>query len=429
MFSNIYILLAFLILFIFATLMIFTIKDKNKLYINYVLLGSPLLSIKLLPSYGYPSIFEFTILLFYIFFYKKKHNQFSFILKYNILIIILFISLTIGIFYLNLISFDTFYSFIQILCLFLFAKLIIEECFNDTRSFNNIILNLKLLITLSLIFLFFQFIFGPSFSFEKSPNINILQGYNIRYPSYYQDPQKYAQFLAAGFFISLINFKDFFLFKFGNYILCFTILIAIFFTGGRAAFIGLIFSFFILFLLIKSNYKFIIVTLLIFVFILVRNYLDYFALFNRESTFSESYNFRNSIWKDALDIFYQYPFFGIGISNYEKFVKIYNPDQFWISNNIITYYDHPESGYLKILVEYGLIGFICFFLLILIPVYNGFKYFLLTQDLIILFLILSIITWLIGFVTVYSLSDNRISIFITSVISLLIVRPFLNETE
>ncbi|MBD4707917.1 hypothetical protein GUG31_08305, partial [Xanthomonas citri pv. citri] len=62
-------------------------------------------------------------------------------------------------------------------------------------------------------------------------------------------------------------------------------------------------------------------------------------------------------------------FLGIGIGNYKDYTNHYSSDQYYIlKDNSILLLDQPENGYLKLLTEFGIIGFAISLLLILIPI-------------------------------------------------------------
>ena len=136
---------------------------------------------------------------------------------------------------------------------------------------------------------------------------------------------------------------------------------------------------------------------------------------------TESYEFRYAIWQDAFAIFLEHPFFGIGLGNYANYVSLHNPDQYWISDNEVTLYDHPESGYLKLLTEFGLIGFLVAMFFIVKPIHAGIVTYLKTKDLSLVVLVSALFTWMVGFYTVYSLGDIRIKLLIVSILCMLIV--------
>ena len=103
---------------------------------------------------------------------------------------------------------DTSVALFQYICVFGFAKILVSECFENIVFYNSVINALKVTVFFSLIFLVCQFIFGVNFSLEKSLNSNVLSLDVIRYPSFFQDPQKYAQFISATSFLFLIKDKQ-----------------------------------------------------------------------------------------------------------------------------------------------------------------------------------------------------------------------------
>jgi O-antigen ligase len=150
---------------------------------------------------------------------------------------------------------------------------------------------------------------------------------------------------------------------------------------------------------------------------------QYFPLFNREESYSDSYEFRNHIWGEAIDIFKDNPLLGIGIGNYQSYVSIYSTDQFWfLPAGEIMYFDHPESGYLKMLTEFGLFPLLLLSLFIIVPIFAAlWKYINNLIDNRIFYFIGAITGWLISSITVYSLSDKRVLIPLTTHICLLIL--------
>jgi O-antigen ligase len=421
-----YKLLAAAVLLVFAFLLLWLRGNKNVQFIEYVMFSFPFIAITLMPSIGYPTIFDLIILTFILFFYRPRTQTGGSLRNYSYLLIIFFISLLFGGIGAESISYNSVPDLVQLICVFAFVKIVFDEIVLNPHFFDRIVQLLNMTILLSILFLFFQLIFGPQFSFEKTANVNVLQGNNIRFPSFFQDPQKYAQFLSAGFFVSLIQTKDRNTAKWWFYVLPIAIIAAVLLSGGRAGLLGLILGVSLIILLGNSRYRIAIVIAAIAIAMISAQYASEMAIFNRESTISDAYEFRFEIWKDAFEIFKAHPLFGIGIGNYAAYVSVHNPDQYWVASNVYTAYDHPESGYLKLLTEYGLIGFLTFFFLILIPIVKGFKHYLNTKDSTSLLLISSLLSWLVGFTTVYSLSDSRIAVYIAMITTLLIIRYKLN---
>jgi O-antigen ligase len=191
------------------------------------------------------------------------------------------------------------------------------------------------------------------------------------------------------------------------------------YTGARAPILGLMVSSVLLIPSLSNRVKiFFLLFILAFVFSLVL-YQDFLPVFNR-ATIDDSYSFRNEVWKDALNIFYANPVNGIGFGNYSYYVEIFNPDQFWIVDNDVTFFDHPESGYLKNLVEFGLIGFLPFVAIIILVLTKGISDYLKYKYFPKLIFTLSFLTWVIGYSTVYSLGDIRITVLVIVIASFIV---------
>jgi O-antigen ligase len=273
----------------------------------------------------------------------------------------------------------------------------------------------------SIIFLGIQVAVGLKFSFYTNLNRNTFVE-ALRYPSFFQDPQKYAQFLSMCSFFFLLKTNKPSESNIRNYLFFLAVVIAMFLTGARAAFSGLCVGLAIVFLGGESKYRTVAIVGGLAGYIIVLLFGEYFPLFNRGESYSESYEFRNQIWQDAVDIFSDNPLLGIGIGNYQSYVEIHAPDQFWyMEDNEIMYFDHPESGYLKMLTEYGLLGLGLLSMFIILPVISALKrYFFKRTDTRIFYFIGAITGWMISYITVYSLSDKRVLIPLTVHICLLI---------
>jgi predicted membrane protein len=83
-----------------------------------------------------------------------------------------------------------------------------------------------------------------------------------------------------------------------------------------------------------------------------------------------------------------------------------------------------------ILTEMGALGFASIFTFVIFPIFQSFYYYLKTKDLNFILMISSIMCWLIGFYSTYSLGDVRIKILVGSIIALMIVyRTLKKSTE
>lgn len=407
--------------FLFIILIFITKRNRNVFYVEYIILSLPLLNIDIINNING---FVFISILFFIFFYRKNISISKDIQFLNFNILILLISVSIGLivseYAINQINII---EILKLLCLIQFCKVLIEESIKDPIIIEKLFSNLKTLLIVSFFFLFMQLIIGPGFSISNLQNPNINSSDGIRYPSFFSDPQVYAQYLGVNVFISLISLnKSSNYEKYKNRALAFLCCVSILLTGGRAGIIGILiaFIFYFLFIQFKMKIKFLILIALLISLVFITK--DYFILFKRSTDMDEAYAFRNSVWQDALNIFYKNPFWGIGIGNYEKFAFFHLPNQVWLRENEIIVFDHPESGYLKILDELGGVGFISFFSLYFIPIIITIKNYFKSKDLNFILINAGIIVWIIGFYSTYSFGDIRMFVFLNTIICLLYLK-------
>jgi O-antigen ligase len=240
----------------------------------------------------------------------------------------------------------------------------------------------------------------------------------IRYPSFFQDPQKYAQFLSVLSFLVLVPSQDE---EKTNRKLSVSLAVlsicALLLTGGRAGLGGWLVGIVLLAFLGSQIYRTQLILVLLALGSFAYAFQDQLPIFKR-ADLESSYIFRQMIWNDALSIHQHHPWLGIGIGNYANYVSLHNPDQFWIYNNEITFYDHPESGYLKLLVEFGLPAFGLLIFMILYTLYKNIQDYTKTKLIEHILYTAAIVSWLIGFYTVYSLGDIRIKLLIALVLVL-----------
>lgn len=428
--SLFYILIALTALVSFFVLMIFVPGNTNKLYIKYILLAYPLMAIDLMPSILSTNIFSFTTLTFLLLFYKRaplSENDKKSI--YRIFFIAFSIVVAGGLILAESLTSTTLTYLMEYTSIFIFSRVLIDECLLERKFIYDAVNCLKITLFVSLLFMCGQLIVGPSFTIAKSQNINVLSGIHIRYTSFFQDPQKFGQFLSACSFLFLIRSSVNRKWDIINYVLLFLSVVSIFLTGGRGALGGWLLGILLLIVLGEAKYRIPVILSLVVIGIVAYNYSSSFAMFQRGTNLSDSYEFRYAIWQDAVKIFADNPFWGVGIGNYANYVSVHNPDQYWISDNVITFFDHPESGYLKFLTEFGVFGFIVILLMIFTPLYKGLLLYFKTNESFHLLLSASLITWLVGFYTVYSLGDIRILILVATLLSLMIADYKLTTSE
>ncbi len=405
-------IIAVLALLIYGILVLTTRTSQNRLYLKFIFICYPFLGIDLLPSVLTISVFDLLTLVFFIFLHERPERFKNLFSNYSLFAFLLFGTMFTGIALSDDINRYTISATIQFFTSILFAIFLMNELHASDSFMKWMIGGITGIFLFSLLFLGFQFLIGPSFSFAKSPNINVDGGLSNRYPSFFQDPQKYAQFLSM---CILMMFSGKYIKKsystFWILLIAITGFVAILFTGGRAALGGFTAGLFLILLFSDLKIKWVFILIAIPVIFLVVEYQEYIPLLNRASV-DESFDFRIQIWKEAWQTFLDHPIFGIGIGNYANYVSQHYPHQFWMNDNDITYYDHPESGYLKVLVEFGIMGMLLFSIYFLTPIFNAVQTIYRNSDNVSLYFLAALVSWLISFQTVYSLGDIRIKILV-----------------
>jgi O-antigen ligase len=154
-------------------------------------------------------------------------------------------------------------------------------------------------------------------------------------------------------------------------------------------------------------------------YFIITYFPEYFSLFNRKDTYNESFEVRYKIWQEAFNIFSQQPVVGVGMGSYLDYVRLHSVDGYYVIDNEIVDYG-TESGYLRVLCETGVLGFILIFSFVIIPLVSALKSIRKrARSLNVCLLISGIVCWLTAFVTLYSLSDKRIFILLATLICLL----------
>lgn len=389
-------------------------KQPGKDYLLFIFYFFPII-------YSADSVYSaFQFISYFYFLYSLRNNQplFSnsnFSVSLYLVLVLLISALNSGF------VGNSILGIVKILPILLFAHVLIAECLKDKELVFRIIYALKFTLAISVAFLFLQIVLGLNFSLTTMENPNITFE-SIRYPGIFQDPQKHAQFLSALAFISLINKPGDAEFSKYNYYLFGGAVIGLFLTGGRAALLGLILGISFIVLFSNAKVKFLGVIGMVVVAAIILSLSEYLIVFSRGESLEESYAVRNAIWQDAYKMYFSHFWLGIGIDNYSKYVEIYFPDQFWLVGGEKVYFDHPESGYLKFLTELGTLGTLGIFAFIFNAIYQGLKtFFVKVKDFNIIFLISALLSWFLGFYSVYSFGDTRIMIMVVSIACLLTV--------
>jgi O-antigen ligase len=392
---------------VFVVLVLFS-RQPRRTYLLYMLYVLPLIDFKITPyQWGSLSLFDgFSyVLLFWR--YKDflsiyKPNRFYFGGFCTLIFLLILGSLT------SSFITNSLFTLLSVFPVFIYARLLMVECMYDKHFINKMVTGLKVACLISIAFLVAQMIVGLDLRLYSELNQNTLDSNGIRYPSFFHDSQKYAQFLAMLSFFFLINKKNFKRPQMNNILMFLLVVVAMFLTGGRSAFLGLSAGMLFLLLFAGVQYKKYIIVGCLAGGIVIAFFSQSLILFNRNDDLNNSLDFRAAIWQEAYNIFKSHPFLGIGIGNYKDYVSRYSQDQYLILENEIVFLDQPENGYLKILTEFGGPAFLVVFLLIIGSMVGGLRAYLKKQtDARVLLFIAPIFCWLVSFISLYSITDRR----------------------
>jgi O-antigen ligase len=421
-------ILALVTISIFLPLFFFN-KAPRRFYLLFIIYLFPLIDLPITTiNYGSLKVFDGISYISFFFLAKDFLHMSGRAKIYLFLVCLLLIILVAGSLNSSYVN-TSLFNILSVLPIFIYSRLLIAECSEDGGFRKEIIKSLKYVVFFSLIILIIQMCIGLNFTIYSDLNENTLDsnGLGLRYPSFFQDPQKYGQFLVMLSFLFLINDNDIKRPKFKNILLFLIIVTALLCTGVRSASIGLFAGMLILFFVMKLQYKvFLTISVIIGIFLAI-NFSDSVMLLNRTKSFTGDLSYRASLWHEAYDIYQDHKLLGVGMGNFSKYANPRTNIYFITFDNDVMYYG-AESGYLTILTETGILGFFIFFSLILIPIFllcrdhlSGEK------DPINFFFIAAIVSWLVSFTSVYSISDKRILIIVTTLICFLISSPKINK--
>ncbi|MCJ8211014.1 O-antigen ligase family protein [Mucilaginibacter sp. RS28] len=322
----------------------------------------------------------------------------------------------------------TYLSFLKTLPIFIFGRFLMTECAKDPSFLYRAIRALKAGYVAALIFLALQVAMGLSFTFYPglSPNTIDPVFHIVRWPGVFYDSQAHGQFLAMGSFLFLFveegsPRKTYIL----NYLAFALAIVGINLAGSRAAFGGFLVGLVIVFLMTARQYRIYGIIAVVIAYLVVTFVNFHSGVFDRAKNFSQDLSFRQSIWKEAYDISKKHPYLGIGSGNYQNYVMRHSQDQYLeVEDGQLVFFDQPENGYLKIMVELGFIGFAIFALYIIVPLVKGFiNYLKGNVDNRVAFLMASLVSWLVAFNTVYSIYDYRLLIMVACMVVLIVTYP------
>lgn len=397
-------------------------------YVLYILMLLPLIDSKILPlAYGFFKVFDVISLIAFILFYR---DIFTFNISNNsrwgllVLTVCFWIFTLLGNFYSEF-GFKNYYLFYQLFSIFIFTRLVIVYCNQNWENRFKLIKAFKIGFTIALVFMALQIIIGLEIRIAGlGPNVYNESTGLIRYPGIFGESQYNSQFLAMGSFIFLvlkakISTKD----KLLNYLGFTTAVIFIFFAGGRSALGGFIVGLFFVFITLKPHYK---VTSVLIGIVMITAYLlvsPKIGVFSRADNLGDDLEFRQEIWSETYTIIKERPLLGVGFGNFKPYISKYHQELYLeITPGEFTYFNQPENGYLKILVEQGVLAFSIFVLFILIAIIRVIWY--LIQNSIeknSIYFLSALTAWLVAFNTVYSLLDYRLLTMVGFFITMMIM--------
>lgn len=417
--------IAFLTFVIF--LVLFFRKPKVETYILFVLYAFPFLDLKLLPVYlGYLRVFD-AITLIGVLILLKEFLAFSLPIKYlNYFIFgIIFCLLSIISGVNAEFGFQNYYFYYPIFTIFIFVRFLFIYCGNGLNQ-RKVINGFRTAYVFALVFMTLQFIFGLQFTLTANVGVNVFNEDTgiTRYQGIFSDSQFNGQFLAMGFFLFLflnknISTKKLYFNYFGFLVAIFYIVLA----GSRSAMGGFIVGIGFLFLVSNLRTKFYGIAIGLMAFIALYLVAPDNAIFARATNLDNDLNFRQSIWEETYNIIMEHPLLGIGLGNFQSYTTKYNQDLYLeVSPREFEYFTQPENGYLKILVEHGVLAFIIFCLFFIMPFFTMVKQFFFgTANRNEIYFIAALGSWLTAFNTVYTLSDYRIALTIAICLFFLII--------
>ncbi|WP_282117767.1 O-antigen ligase family protein [Maribacter aquivivus] len=416
-----------LLTILFFMVLIFR-KPTVKTYVLYILIVLPLIDSKILPlAYGFVRVFDVITLVALILFYK---DIFTFNLSNNtrwglLILTICFWTFTLLSNFYSEFGFGNYYLLYQLFSVFIYTRLIIVYCNQNWENRYKVVQAFKTGFTIALIFMALQIVFGLDVRITGlGPNVYSESTGLIRYPGVFGESQYNSQFLAMGSFIFLVLKPNISLNnKLLNYLGFITAVIFIFFAGGRSALGGFIVGLLILFFMLKPRFKVIgifagIIMITFYLMVSPKS-----GVFSRADNLGDDLEFRQEIWSETYTIIKEHPILGIGFGNFKPYISKYHQELYLeITPGEFTYFNQPENGYLKILVEQGIIAFSIFVWFIIIAISRVIWYLIQkTIEKNSIYFLSALTAWLVAFNTVYSLLDYRLLTMVGFFITMMIM--------
>jgi O-antigen ligase len=418
---NLAIILAGLTLVLFFVYLIYT-NYKRRSYLLFVFFFLPTMDLGVTPAaFGGLTVFDITSYIALIIFYKdflylsNKNRGYTYLF---FLFVILLVLGSIGSEFVQ----RSLINIFGVIPPFIFGSLLLKEIRADESIIPQFLKGIKIACCIGIFFIAMQMIVGLKFTFYAVLNQNVMDDGAARYPGFFMDSQISGLFLAMCSYLFLLNYNNPDKPTLSNYFLFGAVIASIILAGARSGLLG--FGIGLTFLIIFVGGKF---RLNLLLFGALAGVVLFFAadnitLFKRFKNVNESVDFRASIWDGAYDIFKKHPGLGIGIANYQDYVKKHSQDQYLlIDDNEIFFLDQPENGYLKLLAEFGIFAFVILFTIILTPIVNTvYRFFIGKKVGTLFFFIAPMLCCFLSLTSLYTLSDSRIVVLMAACICFLI---------
>lgn len=419
--------IAFIVIIVF--LCVFFMKPTVEVYIKYTLWTLPFTDAKILPlEFGFVKVFDVLALIAVIFLFKNfltfKNGKTN--MGYLVLVLLFVVTTIVGKIFSKFPA-NNIHTLYPLFSVFIFTRFFIHLLYEDFQRRFELFKILKIVFLFLIGIMCLQFFLGPSLSYYTAVHSNA-SGESFgttRFPGLFVDSQTNGQFLAMAsfFFLIIQTVKDKIEMK-KSFLFFALAAICVVLAGSRSALGGFLIGFTLYFLFTDFKTKVIIGFVGMFAIGTLLIAQPNAAIFGRTENVGEDFSFREAIWIETIEIIEEYPSLGIGIGNFKKYIMIYNQDMNIVLEPGVDYYyfNQPENGYLKIIVEHGVLASIVLILLILIPFIKSLYGLLkLSINKEVVYVLSSLVSFLIAFNTVYSLVDYRITCLLGILVSMAIL--------
>lgn len=410
----------------------FKIHQQGKMehYVLIVLYCLPVLDFRIVKEiYGGYKVFDLMTLYSMLFFIKEftasryRSNSYYVVLT-ALLLAVAWLGLLQSSFSMNM-----FAQLTRVASVFIFARFAYKCCQEHPDFMYRMLKAFRFSYMIALFFFLMQLTVGLNFTLYTidlnnntfDPDTNL-----TRYPGFFFDSQLNGQFLAMGAFLLLLREPGVkpWMMRLRYALFAFAV-IGILASGSRSALGGFALAAFMLLLTIGRRYLPHLVLAGALAFFVIGGLKSGPVALQRTQQVGDDYKFRKQIWDEALEIAVKHPVLGIGMGNYQRYIMKYYQNQYLeIIPGEFLYFEQPENGYLKIIVELGFTGFILYLLVLLPTLAKAFIHYVngrVAQP--ILFLIAGVCAWLVAFNTVYSIFDYRILVTLAMLLVLIYAYP------